>query len=261
MWILRKTSYELDEIPSPFGWFHLSFLFMLIIVLVIALIKIKKIDYKKLDKVMFGCGLFLIISEIYKQLLCSLVVYPDGYPWHLFPFQLCSVPMYLFLIVPFLKEGKVKKAMYSFLGYFMTMSGVMFYLIPSLSHVLSICIHSMIWHMILVVIGVIIISKGDYGKSYKEILPGFIVFLILLGIATLLNVSLYHIVVKETGKTFNMFYMSPYYISSLAVFNNIQKSFGWLVTIICYIASCFLASSLIFMIVKYTKKIFIKQKA
>lgn len=261
MWFLRKTSYELDEIPSPFGWFHLVFLCLLVIILTISLIKIKKIDYKKLDKVMFGCGLFLIISEIYKQLLCSLVVYPDGYPWHLFPFQLCSVPMYLFLIVPFLKEGKVKTAMYSFLGYFMTMSGIMFYLIPSLSHVLSVCIHSMIWHMILVVIGVIIISKGNYGKSYKEILPGFIIFLILLGLATIMNVTFYHTLVKETGKTFNMFYMSPYYISSLAVFNNIQKSFGWLVTFMCYIASCFLAVSFIFIIVKYIKKIFIKQKA
>ena len=157
MWILRETSYELDEIPAPFGWFHLVFLFLTLLVLVISLIKIKKLDTKKMDKVMFGCGLFLLLTEIYKQLLCSLVVYPNGYPWHLFPFQLCSVPMYLFLIVPFLKEGKVKTAIYSFLGYFMTMSGVMFYLIPSLSHVLSVSIHSMIWHMILIVIGIIIL--------------------------------------------------------------------------------------------------------
>ena len=44
MWILRETSYELDEIPAPFGWFHLVFLFLTMIVLAISLIKIKKLQ-------------------------------------------------------------------------------------------------------------------------------------------------------------------------------------------------------------------------
>lgn len=254
MWFLRNTSYKLDEIPAPFGWFHLAFLFLTILVLSISLIKIKKIDMKKMDKVMFGCGLFLLVTEIYKQLLCSLVVYPDGYPWHLFPFQLCSVPMYLFLMVPFIKKEKIKKAIYSFLGYFMTMSGVMFYLIPSLSHVLSICIHSMLWHMILIVIGILLIIKGDYGKTYNEIIPGFIVFLILVGIATIMNVVFYHTIVKHTSKTFSMFYISPYFTSSLAVFSDIHKALGWIPLMISYVAACFLAVSLIYVVIKYIKK-------
>ena len=254
MWFLRNTSYKLDEIPAPFGWFHLVFLFLTILVLSILLIKIKKLDMKKMDKVMFGCGLFLLVTEIYKQLLCSLVVYPDGYPWHLFPFQLCSVPMYLFLMVPFIKKEKIKKAIYSFLGYFMTMSGVMFYLIPSLSHVLSICIHSMLWHMVLIVIGILLIIKGDYGKTYKEIIPGFIVFLILVGIATTMNVVFYHTIVKYTSKTFSMFYISPYFTSSLAVFSDIHKALGWIPLMISYVAACFLAVSLIYVVIKYIKK-------
>lgn len=254
MWFLRNTSYKLDEIPAPFGWFHLAFLFLTILVLSISLIKIKKLDMKKMDKVMFGCGLFLLVTEIYKQLLCSLVVYPDGYPWHLFPFQLCSVPMYLFLMVPFIKKEKIKKAIYSFLGYFMTMSGVMFYLIPSLSHVLSICIHSMLWHMILIVIGILLIIKGDYGKTYKEIIPGFILFLMLVGIATIMNVVFYHTIVKHTSKTFSMFYISPYFTSSLAVFSDIHKALGWIPLMISYVAACFLAVSLIYIVIKYIKK-------
>ena len=259
MWFLRNTSYKLDEIPAPFGWFYLAFLFLTILVLSISLIKIKKLDMKKMDKVMFGCGLFLLVTEIYKQLLCSLVVYPDGYPWHLFPFQLCSVPMYLFLMVPFIKKEKIKKAIYSFLGYFMTMSGVMFYLIPSLSHVLSICIHSMLWHMILIVIGILLITKRDYGKTYKEIIPGFIVFLILVGIATIMNVVFYHTIVKYTSKTFSMFYISPYFTSSLAVFSDIHKALGWIPLMISYVAACFLAVSLIYVVIKYIKKWFLSR--
>ena len=136
----------------------------------------------------------------------------------------------------------------------MTMSGVMFYLIPSLSHVLSICIHSMLWHMILIVIGILLITKRDYGKTYKEIIPGFIVFLILVGIATIMNVVFYHTIVKHTSKTFSMFYISPYFTSSLAVFSDIHKALGWIPLMISYVAACFLAVSLIYVVIKYTKK-------
>ena len=167
--------------------------------------------------------------------------------------------MYLFLMVPFIKKEKIKKAIYSFLGYFMTMSGVMFYLIPSLSHVLSICIHSMLWHMVLIVIGILLIIKGDYGKTYKEIIPGFIVFLILVGIATIMNVVFYHTIVKYTSKTFSMFYISPYFTSSLAVFSDIHKALGWIPLMISYVAACFLAVSLIYVVIKYIKKSYKKE--
>ena len=32
------------------------------------------------------------------------------YQWHAFPFQFCSVPMFVAFIAPLLKDGKVKRA-------------------------------------------------------------------------------------------------------------------------------------------------------
>ena len=108
--------------------------------------------------------------------------------------------------------------------------------------------------MVLIVIGILLIIKGDYGKTYKEIIPGFIVFLILVGIATTMNVVFYHTIVKYTSKTFSMFYISPYFTSSLAVFSDIHKALGWIPLMISYVAACFLAVSLIYVVIKYIKK-------
>ena len=56
------------------------------------------------------------------------------------------------------------------------------------------------------------------------------------------------------GEEFNMFYISPYFTSSLAVFSDIHKALGWVPLMISYIAACFLAVSLIFVVNKYLKK-------
>lgn len=254
MWFLRETSYELEAVTKSYGWFHLTFIAITILVLIISLIKIKKIDIKKFDKVLFGLGLFLLITEVYKQLLHNLVIEPESYTWALFPFQLCSVPMYLFLIVPFLKEGKAKNAIYSFMAYYMTMSGLMFYIIPSVTEVLSLAIHSMIWHMILIVVGIILLVKGNYGKNYKEIIPAVIVFIILVVIATTMNIVVYHTIVKDTTDSFSMFYISPYYTSGLAVFKDIHEALGWGALMFSYIVGCTGGVSVIFFITKYFKK-------
>ena len=70
MWFLRKTSYELDEIPSPFGWFHLVFLCLLVIILTISSLKedynLKKIQsnskyFCKPDRIILMFLLFMFI--------------------------------------------------------------------------------------------------------------------------------------------------------------------------------------------------------
>ena len=48
-------------------------------------------------------GLVLTLSEVFKQFFCYYVIADGTYHWGEFPFQLCSIPMYLCLIVPWLK--------------------------------------------------------------------------------------------------------------------------------------------------------------
>ena len=54
--------------------------------------------------VLFICGLILAVSELYKQSFLYFIVSQGQYNWWYFPFQLCSVPMYLCLILPLFRH-------------------------------------------------------------------------------------------------------------------------------------------------------------
>ena len=54
--------------------------------------------------VLFICGLVLAVSELYKQSFLYFIVSQGRYNWWYFPFQLCSVPMYLCLILPLFRH-------------------------------------------------------------------------------------------------------------------------------------------------------------
>ena len=53
------------------------------------------------ENVLFSCGLLLAFFELYKQGFLYFVVNGRCYNWWYFPFQLCSIPMYLCLAYPF----------------------------------------------------------------------------------------------------------------------------------------------------------------
>ena len=62
---------------------------------------IKKFSLHCIEKVLFFIGIFLLTSEILKQLLLTFVVNNGHYNLWYFPFQLCSLPMYLLVLYPF----------------------------------------------------------------------------------------------------------------------------------------------------------------
>ena len=114
----------------------------------------QNIQPEKLEETCCDCG-----KKFYTYII------GDGqYQWWIFPFQLCSVPMYLCLIIPFIKEGKIKKSFYLFLSTYNLLGGFVAMFEPSgLSHSYwTLTLHAYIWHLLLVFIGFLIIfnKKG-----------------------------------------------------------------------------------------------------
>ena len=66
---------------------------------------------RAVDRILFCCGLFLSASELYKQLFLYYMINQGRYDWWYFPFQLCSLPMYFCLLLPFLPACRVKAAL------------------------------------------------------------------------------------------------------------------------------------------------------
>ncbi len=46
------------------------------------------------------CGILMLLSELWKQWRLTYILNHRQYNWWYFPFQLCSIPMYLCLVIP-----------------------------------------------------------------------------------------------------------------------------------------------------------------
>ena len=69
---------------------------------------------KRQDRFFFCCGLILLASEIWKQWTLTFQLNHGVYNFWYFPFQLCSVPMYVCLILPWVPDpalGKIRETL------------------------------------------------------------------------------------------------------------------------------------------------------
>ena len=93
------------ETPKPYGTFHLLFTFIGIPLVIFIAFLLRKLNDKQNRILLFCVGIFLLLTEVYKQLFYYFVIHGGTYyPLWILPFQLCSVPMYLCIICAFCKN-------------------------------------------------------------------------------------------------------------------------------------------------------------
>ena len=141
------------ERPVPFGWFHLLWLFLMILSIVLLCLNKNRSEHK-LNKILLTYGLIAFILELIKQLIWSFnydsvnnIVIWD-YQWYASAFQLCTTPIYVSLIIPFIKNEKVKNALYSYLAYFTILGSLSVIFLPESCFVrtIEVNIHTMFLH-------------------------------------------------------------------------------------------------------------------
>lgn len=111
---LQQTAWTMDK-PKPYGIMHLSFFLGGMILAFSTAYLLRKLSVRKRNYLIFGIGVVLILSEIFKQLFLYVIVNDYNYNWWYFPFQLCSVPMYLCLIIPWIKQKTIRTSIFTFL--------------------------------------------------------------------------------------------------------------------------------------------------
>lgn len=208
----------------------------------------------------------MLMSEIWKQWTLTEQVYKGVYNVWYVPFQLCSLPMYLGLMMWFVSEAW-KRRIQVFLMTFSLLGGVaafcdtsgMQYSLTSLTW------HSYLWHMVIIVMGIwsgfdwcrrneaMIIKpvapeelreitetkiKGEDGSTENhqktsewEFLTCLPIWLISILIATALNVVLW-----PYGEI-NMFYISPMEASSQVFIHEIAMKYGIAASNLIYLAA------------------------
>lgn len=187
-------------------------------------------------------SVLLPLSEIGKQVLLYL---SNGYSydWWYFPFQLCSMPLYLLPLYCLLTEkyGRLRLALADFLTDFGLLGGIfafadssgMHYVLPVLT------LHSYLWHFLLIFLGFFLIFTHRNSSRPKDFLIPGLLFLLMTGIATCLNL------IFHTKGLINMFYISPYYPMEQVVFRTIARLTGQATGRLIYLGAEILGAFLI----------------
>ena len=238
---LHWTAWAMEK-PGSYGPFHIVATLVLLAIAVGAAWGLRNTNERQNRVVLGVVGGFLLATEVYK-IAFHLVVNPyDWGFWGCFPYQLCSVPMYLSLICAVSKNAKWNAWLYECMFAVNMFGGIMAFIEPSgINHsYVTLTVHAYLWHMTLIFLGLYLylskracMERRGYGKAVA-------VYLAACGLAQGFNLVF-------PGKV-NCFYISPYVQSPLAVFKDIYAACGWAVNMLLLILGVTLASAAIYYI-------------
>jgi len=187
-----------------------------------------EISDKKTGRILFITGILLFLSEIWKQITINLVLGAAGegqYDWWYFPFQLCSTPMYLCLLLPLAgRKGKENffDAILTYLATFGLLAGIFTFVDTSgfseLGY-LPLTIHSWGWHILMVLMGVFCFAwLSSNGRNNLTGAVGLFLSGCVIAEGVNLTAGRQHLI--------NMFYISPLLKMNQACFKDIAEYLG-----------------------------------
>ena len=238
-----------------YGWFHLLCGFITFFFIIFLYLKKKKNYEKQLKKVLATYGIIALLLELLKQISWAFNYDPITkiitweYEWYAAPFQLCTTPIYVSLICLFLKKGKTRDSLLSYLAFVTILGSIATIIYPESCFVSDILIniHTMWLHCGSFVVSIYLITNNIVKLNKENFKNSIIVFLIFLLLAFIMNIVVYNSGILN-GQTFNMFYISPYFISSLPIFNIIQENVPYILFLLIYIIAISIGSFIIYII-------------
>lgn len=239
--ILSHTP-RLDTAPKPFGAFHLTALGICLGLFLLMILLAKRLPRtdRAVQRVLSVFALGLMLLEIGKQIVCSYD--PAGgwaYNWEKFPFQFCSVPIYVALVAMCLPPCKVRQALLCFLATYSPVAGasVLFYPASSVfSEIVFLNVHTMVWHGAMLLFGLYLWLTGAVKAEWRTAGYAALVYTPLNFMALALNEASYAWGFAE-GYTFNMFYTGRLGTCFIPVLSDIQKTCPYPVFFVSYLVT------------------------
>lgn len=243
---LQWTAWTM-ETPVSYGLFHILFTVVLLAVAVAGAWRLRNAGDKQNRAILLMVGGFLLVAEVYKLAFHMTVDPYDWGFWGAFPFQLCSVPMYLSVFCAFCKSEKVNAWLYEYMFAVNMFGGIMAFIEPSgINHgFVTLTVHAYVWHMALIFLGLYLYFSGRACTDRRAYRKAAVVYLASCAVAQGFNLVF-------PGKI-NCFYISPYVRSPLAVFKDIYTSCGWMVNMVLLVVAMLLASAAVYYIGWYIR--------
>lgn len=167
-------------------------------------------------------ALYFCAAEAVKQSYLYFFYDPGVYDVWYFPFQLCSMPIYLCAIYSRVKEP-CRKVIATFLQDYGMVGGIlalMYHEGFTDQGSLLLALHGYSWHIVMLVLAMWIFGRGLSGETWRDFGHATLLFGILAGIAECINVLLH-----GYGDC-DMFYITPYHLSSQPFFRSVDAALG-----------------------------------
>ena len=239
MWAL-----EAEMVPPPaYGLFHIILIVVGLSLCITLAWICRCFDEKKNKILILSFAGVLIASEVFKQMFLFYIIEGGAVSWGEFPFQMCSMPMYLCPLAVFARNERVRRACYGFMMCFKLIGGIAGALEPSgiFLEQVPLTVHAILWHYSLVFLGFYIIFSRRAGSTKRDYLDVLKLFLILCYIAFVINT----LIGLATGESVNMFFVGPN-PSPLIVFETIARRWGWTACAMIYIPLTAAAAGVVF---------------
>lgn len=252
--ILNMTAWRMDA-PRLFSSFHVtaSLLTAVLAVLAAAFFARRVRTGQNVLKILAVTGWILVILEVYKQFFLYYIVNDGAFDFWFFPFQLCSVPMYLCVLLPFLKDDSRVTLMTFMGGYtFVSAAATLIYPEDILRSYLSLTAHGFIWHGLLLFISLLIFFTGSMDAGSHGLRSAAVLFMILCAIAVIINIAAEpvmpairtaHPAVMHDWTA--MFYLNPFHISPQPVVSTVQKAISIPAGLVLYALAVAAAGSMV----------------
>lgn len=201
----------------------------------------------KFNRFFLISGIIMAASEVWKQWYLTVCLNNGLYDWWYFPFQLCSIAMYILLILPWIKSTCIRPALLSFLMNYSLLGGIAVFADTSGLHypVPALTVHSYLWHILLILTGLAAgaacISENQSCKlSSRLFRNSTLIYLACCAAAAGINQ------VFDGFGDINMFYINPDYDMQQIGFSALVHYIGNLPSIILYILSTILGAFILF---------------
>ena len=225
------------ETPPLYGWWHLLFLVLTVLLTVGISVKYRDADERVVRRILLVAFLVMLVGEIYKQLTFSMSVTDGvaswGYSFYAFPFQLCSTPLYVLPLALLSREGRLHDAAIAYLASFSLFGGLAVMAYPGdvfLSQI-GINIQTMLHHGAQVVVGVYLAVRYRGREHRRCFFPAAVLFVVLVLMALSMNVGFRHLF----GISLNMFFIGPYEACTLPLVSLIYPLLPYPVFLLLYI--------------------------
>ncbi|MBE6610133.1 MAG: hypothetical protein E7634_05660 [Ruminococcaceae bacterium] len=239
--------------PLPYGWFHLLFIFLTVLFTVYLCATHKKASPARIPKLLFWVGIIVLTLEIYKQILFCFSygeTVEFKYVWYIFPWQLCSTPMYAEILAGILKKGRLYDSLCAYLATYAIFAGtcVMLYPLDAVGTAIGLNIQTMVCHGSMLVIGIYLLYSQTVKLEIRSILKALPVFSAVMAVAILLNEGVVYFGLLPEGQVFNMFFISRHVKPYLVLYSDVQAAVPYPWCMLIYYAAVTLGAFTVLLI-------------